>query len=236
MVTFWLVIGTIVMLAATVFFAYLGINAPSGSRLFFIITVLITLIAFIAYFSMAAGKGVVVSPGEPPLYQARYWDWLFTTPLLLIDLMLLALANPLQRIGLAGSLVGLAVLMVLIGWWASATNNPAKYILWFIAVLVLITLLYLLLTRLLWASAERPQSVRYIFRVLAVYTTILWSLYPIVWLIGTEGIGATSLSVEIFLFLILDIFSKVGFGLLLLTNRGALRDFGAASVRPSRVG
>lgn len=61
-----------------------------------------------------------------------------------------------------------------------------------------------------------------IFRTLALLTIVLWSLYPIVWLLGTKGFSAVSSTVEVFLFLVLDILTKIGFGFLLLTNREAL--------------
>jgi bacteriorhodopsin len=51
---------------------------------------------------------------------------------------------------------------------------------------------------------------------------VLWSLYPVVWLLGTEGFNAVGSTVEVFLFLILDFFAKIEFGFLLLTNRQAL--------------
>jgi bacteriorhodopsin len=57
MATVWLVIGTIGMGAATIVFALLGIRAPQGSRYFFVITALITLIAFVSYLTMATGQG-----------------------------------------------------------------------------------------------------------------------------------------------------------------------------------
>ncbi len=51
---------------------------------------------------------------------------------------------------------------------------------------------------------------------------VLWPLYPVVWLLGTEGFNAVGSTLEIFLFLILDFFAKIGFGFLLLTNRQTL--------------
>jgi bacteriorhodopsin len=59
----------------------------------------------------------------------------------------------------------------------------------------------------------------------------------VVWVIGTEGVGAVGVSAEVFLFLVLDLLAKVGFGFLLLTNRQALSDIagGAARAQPSRV-
>ena len=59
-------------------------------------------------------------------------------------------------------------------------------------------------------------------RNLALLATVLWSLYPVVWLLGTEGFNAVGSTLEVFLFLLLDLFVKIGFGFLLLTNRQAL--------------
>jgi bacteriorhodopsin len=60
-----------------------------------------------------------------------------------------------------------------------------------------------------------------------------------VWLIGTEGFGAVGSTTEVLLFLILDILAKIGFGILLLTNREALSQAGSSggggAVQASRV-
>jgi bacteriorhodopsin len=77
-----------------------------------------------------------------------------------------------------------------------------------------------------------------VFRTLALLTIVLWSLYPIVWLLGTEGFAVASSTVEVFLFLILDILAKIGFGFLLLTNREALSQAGGGgggAAQASRV-
>jgi bacteriorhodopsin len=47
---------------------------------------------------------------------------------------------------------------------------------------------------------------------------VLWVLYPIVFLLGTEGFGGVDQGFEIFLFLALALLSKVFFGFLLLSN------------------
>jgi bacteriorhodopsin len=163
----------------------------------------------------------------------------FTTPLLLLDLALLALADWRRNVALIGSLIGLDLFMILTGLWAGATVNPVgRGLLFLISTASMIVLLYLVVTRLFSAAAGQSQAVQQVFRTLAVLTVILWSLYPVVWLIGTEGVGAVGVSAEVFLFLVLDLLAKVGFGFLLLTNRQALSDISggaAATARPSRV-
>jgi bacteriorhodopsin len=74
------------------------------------------------------------------------------------------------------------------------------------------------------ASHGEPRggAIQSTFRTLALLAIVLWSLYPVVWLLGTEGFNAVGSTLEAFLFLILDFFAKIGFGFLLLTNRQAL--------------
>ena len=237
METVWLTLGTLGMGAATIAFALLGIRAPQGSRYFFVITALITLIAFVSYLAMATGQGEA-QVGDRTFYYFRYIDWVFTTPLLLLDLALLALVDWRRNVGLIGTLIGLDLFMILTGLWAGATVNPVgRGILFLISTVAMIVLLYLVVTRLFSAAAGQSPAVQQIFRTLALLTVILWSLYPVVWVIGTEGVGAVGVSTEVFLFLVLDLLAKVGFGFLLLTNRQALSDVasGAAGARPSRV-
>jgi bacteriorhodopsin len=238
METVWLVTGTIGMGLSTIIFALLGIRAPEGSRYFFVITALITLIAFVSYLTMATGQGDT-QVGDRTFYYFRYIDWVFTTPLLLLDLALLALANWRRNVGLIATLIGLDLFMILTGLWAGATVNPVgRTILFLISTASMIVLLYLVVTRLFAEAAGRSSAVQQILRILALLTVILWSLYPVVWVIGTEGVGAVGESTEVFLFLVLDLLAKVGFGFLLLTNRKALSDIGsagAAKARPSGV-
>ena len=59
---------------------------------------------------------------------------------------------------------------------------------------------------------------------MALLAIVLWSLYPVVWLLGIEGFNAIGSILKVFLFLILDFFVKIGFGFLLLTNRQALNE------------
>ena len=80
------------------------VRVEKHNRLFHYITILITLTAGLSYFVMAAGGGhsfhlvkvIHHDKYEPPelifrqIYWARYVDWVITTPLLLLDLTLLA--------------------------------------------------------------------------------------------------------------------------------------------------
>ncbi|WP_207956138.1 bacteriorhodopsin [Rubrobacter marinus] len=228
-------IGALGMLVGAVSFAYLGTQAPQGTRHFYAITFVIALIAFLSYLVMATGGGATLV-GDRVFYYARYVDWVFTTPLLLLDLALLALARPGRNVGLIVGIIVLDLFMILTGLWAGATEGAGRYFLWFISTAAMVALLYLVVTRLFAAARTQSPGVQQVFRTLAILTVVLWSLYPIVWLLGTEGFGTVGITTEVALFLVLDLSAKIGFGFLLLTNRQALGEISSGgAARPARV-
>jgi bacteriorhodopsin len=237
METVWLVVGALGMTGGATYFAYLGTRALQGTWYFYAITFTIALVAAIAYFVMATGGGSTILTNGREFYYARYVDRLITTPLILIDLALLALVAPGRNIGLIAGLVMLDVFMTLTGLWAGSTVGPGRYALFIVSTLAFIALLYMIITRLFAAARSQSRATRQAFNTLAVLTVVLWTLYPIVWLVGTEGFGSVGQSTEIFLFLVLDLLSKIGFGFLLLTNYQALSEKarGGGRIRASRV-
>lgn len=221
---FLLTIGTLGFIAATVYFLFLMTKAPATGRHFFIITAVITGVAGFFYLTMATGATASLV-GDRIFYWGRYIDWVITTPLLLLDLALLALANWRREVDLIATLIGLDLFMILTGLLAGSRVSAFGAGFWFIvSTAAMIVLLYLVYTRLFAAASNQSDSVQGVFRTLALLTIVLWSLYPIVWLLGTEGFGAVGSGMEIFLFLILDFLAKIGFGFLLLSNRQALTD------------
>lgn len=57
------------------------------------------------------------------------------------------------------------------------------------------------------ATASHGGAIQSTFRTLALLAIVLWSLYPVVWLLGTEGFNAVGSTLEVFLFLIFDFFA-----------------------------
>lgn len=238
METLLLWIGVVGFVAATAFFIYLSSQAPEGSRFFHIITVVITGTAAFSYLMMATGAGLTELADGRGFYYFRYIDWLITTPLLLLDLALLALVDWRRNSSLVITLIVLDVVMILTGLLAGSRISGFGRGFWFIvSTAAMVYLLYLVYTRLFSAASNQSAAVSSLFGTLAVLTLVLWSLYPVVWLIGTEGFNAAGSGTEVLMFLILDFLAKIGFGFLLLTNRQALSDAsgGGQQARPSRV-
>ena len=234
-VSLW--IGTIGMALGTVYFLAKGwsVDDPREQE-YYIVTIFIPAIAAVSYFAMATGYGLievdVTGLGTLDIYWARYADWLFTTPLLLLDLGLLAGADR----NTIYTIIGLDVFMIgtgLVG--ALATEGQLFRIAWWaISTGALIALLYFLLGEMTEQAAKQPGDVGALFGRLRNLTAVLWGIYPVVWVLGTEsGLAIIPLGVETAAFVVLDLAAKVGFGFLLLRSRSVLSaasSHGAAAV------
>nr|WP_276236159.1 bacteriorhodopsin [Halosegnis sp. DT85] len=196
---------------------------------FYIITIFITAIAAVSYFSMATGYGLIEVAGID-IYWARYADWLFTTPLLLLDLALLAGANR----NTIATLVGLDVAMVVTGLAGALATEGATFRIawWGISCGFFVALLYFLVSTLSQQAAKRSGDVAATFSTLRNIVIVLWTAYPIVWIIGTEStLGYIGLTTETALFAVLDLAAKVGFGFILLRSRKVLDSVSSAAAQ-----
>lgn len=200
---------------------------------FYIVTIFIAAIAFVNYLSMALGFGVtaVEVGGEArAIYWARYTDWLFTTPLLLLDLGLLAGATRNEL----GSLVGLDVLMIGTGALATLTGDGVemlgavgtevqRLIWWGVSTALLLVLLYILFGSLSSKARSLSSQAQSKFTTLRNLIVVVWLVYPVWWILGTEGLEILpNLGIETAGFAVIDLIAKIGFGIILLSSREAL--------------
>ena len=157
--------------------------------------------------------------GEPVFY-ARYVDWIVTTPLLLLGLLTVGLAPVTgggeaarTRNGLIGWVLGADILMIATGLVASLRQQNDDRWIWYI-----ISCVFFLLV--LWALFG-PVKQHLDAKMTPLYTrllgilTVLWFIYPILWVLGTEGTGTLDLTGEIAVFAVIDVLAKVGFGIVL---------------------
>ncbi len=52
--------------------------------------------------------------------------------------------------------------------------------------------------------------------------TVVWLVYPVWWLVGSEGLGLVGIGIETAGFMVIDLVAKVGFGIILLRSHGVL--------------
>jgi bacteriorhodopsin len=88
----------------------------------------------------------------------------------------------------------------------------------------MIFLLYFLVAVFGEAVSSADEDTRSTFNVLRNIILVTWVIYPIAWLVGTEGLALVGLYGETLIFMILDITAKVGFGFVLLKSRAIVSD------------
>ena len=101
--------------------------------------------------------------------------------LILADLALLSRSDTPTII----SLVGNMVLYVICGLIGALTVAPYKYMWWVASLIFLIIVFMLLLQRLNNAEGYGGDALK----GLTWLTILVWLVYPIVWIVGSEGTG-----------------------------------------------
>jgi bacteriorhodopsin len=217
----WLALGTIGMLLGMVYFMAKGwdVQDPEQEE-FYVITILIAGIAAASYLSMFFGFGLteveLINGRVIDVYWARYADWLFTTPLLLLDIGLLAGASNRDL----ASLITIDAFMIVTGLAATLMKVPvARYAFWTISTIAMLFVLYYLVVVVGEAANDASEEAQSTFSVLRNIILVSWAVYPVAWLVGTEGLGIVGLFGETLLFMILDLAAKIGFGFILLRSR-----------------
>jgi len=108
------------------------------------------------------------------------------------------------------SLVGYDVMMVLAFLVGAMNIAPFKYMWWFAGFVFLILIVIQLVQRFEGAN-DGYKLCNYIFIATAC-------VYPLVWMLGSEGTAALGLSQEVGIITVTDLVAKLGFGLYFLFN------------------
>lgn len=185
----------------------------------------VPLIAACAYFAMAAGQGSVALLDGREFLFLRYADWMVTTPLLLLALALSALHGGPKRHGLVGGLLLADAMMVAAGFaFGASTASALKWTWYAISCGAFAAVFYVLWRPLLRASTTVRGDVRSEYRRNATVLSALWLAYPLVIIPAPDGLGLVSETLATGMLLVLDLLSKVGFGLLATKGDAAITD------------
>jgi bacteriorhodopsin len=233
--TLWVVF--VVMVLASALFTVMSWSVPISKRLYHVITTLITIIAAISYFGMATGAGFsfhhirvreqhehvpdTTKDVYRQVYWARYVDWSLTTPLLLLDLALLA--------GLNGGHIFIAIvadiIMILTGLFAAFGHegNGSKWGWYAIACIAYLVIIWHLAVHGRAEAFAKGNKVAAFYSSIAGFTVLVWTAYPIVWGIA-DGSRMLSVDSEIIAYAVLDILAKPIFGLWLLVAHSRIAE------------
>lgn len=210
----WLWVGCIGMaVGSVVLVAQMG-RRTTGEEAHGVIHSVVTMIAAGLYLLMALGQGSVVIDHGREFLWGRYLDWSFTTPLLLVGLALTAMEDLRRRIGIVVALLAADLYMIFAGFEAalSPTSSADKWI-WFLMSCGAFLGVFWIMWGPLRAEATRAGNGRDYLRDAAVLS-VLWLIYPVVFLLGTEGLLIISPALGALGYTVLDLLSKVAYGVM----------------------
>lgn len=206
------VIGFAVMsLASLAIYATGKKTYPSGHHT--LLHASVPFIAATAYLAMAFGIGTLLSIDGSITYLARYLDWSVTTPILLAGLVLVSFhdhGKPGSVGGFLTAIIVLDVLMIVTGLISSlAPPSSVKWIWYAWSCVAFVGVLYLLWVPLLAQARSRGAALSAAYSKNLTFLTVIWFLYPIVFLIGPEGLKMITDPTSVWAFLVMDIVAKV---------------------------
>lgn len=229
----WIYVG--VMLLGALIFLVWSRNPKGVPAYEYAIAMFIPIWSAGAYMAIAFGQGKIEVDGQITYY-ARYLDWVVTTPLLLLALALTGMFKKPRNHTLIAGLIGADVLMIVAGLIADLSVTPIRFVWYGVGVAA-----FLVLNWLIWVSLRnyvrqhQDERVYNIYIRAATYLTAFWIGYPLIWLIGPSGLGIVGQDIDTLLFVLLPVFSKVGFSLYDLSMLRSLNDSSSEPVQPSRT-
>ena len=182
----------------------------------------VPFIAATAYLAMAFGIGTLVSITGSVTYLARYADWSVTTPILLAGLVLLAFHERGKTGEVGGfltSIIVLDVLMIVTGLISSLAEGPFAKWVWFCwSCAAFAGVLYLLWGPLRAMAAERGAALNGAYAKNVTFLTVIWFLYPLVFLVGPEGLKMINDPTSVWAILVMDVIAKVVYAFYAASN------------------
>lgn len=207
-VGFTFFLGSVAMLAATVFFFVERSNVSDEWKLSMTVSGLITLIAAVHYYYM---RDVWVSSYTSPT-EFRYIDWILTVPLQMIEFYLILAAVTTVSAGVFNRLL-VGTLVMLIGGYLGEAGVINAMLGFIIGMAGWIYILYEIFAGEAGQKSTSCGSVgaQMAFNACRMIVLVGWAIYPLGYLFGylMGGVDAASLNL---IYNLADFVNKIAFG------------------------
>jgi hypothetical protein len=219
-VAFTFFIGTMAMMASSVFFFFEVGNTAKKWRTSVLVSGLITFIAAVHYYYM---RGYNLQTGESPTF-FRYVDWILTVPLMCVEFYLITRKAG-AKISLLWKLIAASLVMLVTGYFGE-TIDRSNSVLWG----VISGAAYFYIFYLVWfgevakLAQTAGQQVAKATNILGWFVFVGWAVYPLGYILGTPGglFGiqlvsdpAKAMHAMDIVYNIADAINKIGFGLVI---------------------
>jgi bacteriorhodopsin len=151
---------------------------------------IVTTIASLAYLTMATGHGFVIKCNGRAFYYARYIDWIFTTPLLLWDALVLAGTGFSSMV--VTFMITFDILMIAAGLIGELIEDSFRWAFFGFGMLFFIPIIWYLCRAdgsdgVMCGAATGLTPIERLSQQVIFLTWFLWMFYPIVWVLTNTG-------------------------------------------------
>lgn len=235
---------TLIMTGGGLFILLTGKRRTPSEELHTVLHGIVPLIAACSYFAMATGQGAVILGADAAgvgtgriFYFARYIDWTFTTPLLLVTLCMTAMHAGEKRAGAFAGIVLADLMMIATAFFFGASEVAWIKWTWFIiSCAAFLGVYYVVWVSNMQANALERDDVQASYRRNATILSVLWLIYPIILAVAPDGLHWIGDTASVLLIGILDVVSKVVYGAMAVASdsKTTERDLAGTS-RPAPV-
>ena len=216
---------TVVMLAGGLLILARGKRRTASEGLNTVLHGIVPIIAACLYFAMATGQGLVLLPTDAAangaaattriFYFARYIDWTFTTPLLLLSLSLIAMHNGPKRPGPIVGAILADVMMIGTAFAFGASETGWMKWIWFaVSCAAFLGVYYVIWVSQLQANAGERLDIQSDYRRYATILSVVWLIYPIILAVSPDGLNIVPDTASVLVIAIIDVLAKVVYGLM----------------------
>jgi sensory rhodopsin len=215
-VGFTFFVGSMAMLAASVFFFLSLSQFDKKWRTSVLVSGLITFIAAVHYFYM---RDYWDAFGESPTF-FRYVDWVLTVPLMCVEFFLILRVAG-AKASLMWKLIFWSVVMLVTGYFGEAVQPDYSWQ-WGLAS----GIAYFVIVYIVWVGEAKKLAVKAggdvlkAHKILAWFVLAGWAIYPLGYILGTPGglfgfdFGVDASFMDI-VYNLGDAVNKIGFGLVI---------------------
>ena len=215
-VGFTFFVGSMAMLAASVFFFLSLSQFDKKWRTSVLVSGLITFIAAVHYFYM---RDYWDAFGESPTF-FRYVDWVLTVPLMCVEFFLILRVAG-AKTSLMWKLIFWSVVMLVTGYFGEAVQPDYSWQ-WGLAS----GIAYFVIVYIVWVGEAKKLAVKAggevlkAHKILAWFVLSGWAIYPLGYILGTPGglfgydFGVDASFMDI-VYNLGDAVNKIGFGLVI---------------------
>ena len=225
---------TLIMTGGGLFILVTGKRRTAAEELNTVLHGIVPLIAACSYFAMATGQGAIILGADAAsagtgagriFYYARYIDWTFTTPLLLITLSVTAMHAGEKRVGAIAGAVLADLMMIFTALFFGASEVAWIKWTWFIiSCAAFLGVYYVIWVSNMQANALERDDVQAAYRRNAVMLSVLWLIYPIILAVAPDGLNWVSDTFSVLVIAILDVLAKVVYGVMSVTADTKMAD------------